>query len=199
MKGNRTIRGLVNDKPFCEKVINLYLSGESPKSIHSQVGSSISTVQDVLERAKVTRSRSESSKLAYLKGRNKTHPNFINSKKVILRGQAHYNWKGGRFIHGGYVNVYCPEHPNASSISYVLEHRLVMERSLNRLLTRKEQVHHINGITDDNRLENLELISPVNHSLKTKFCSQCVMRKELRLLQWEIKELRLQLQARLGV
>lgn len=39
----------------------------------------------------------------------------------------------------------------------VAEHRRVMESSLGRSLIRGENVHHINGVRSDNRLENLEL------------------------------------------
>lgn len=39
----------------------------------------------------------------------------------------------------------------------ILEHRLIVARRLSRPLTKKENVHHLNGRRDDNREKNLEL------------------------------------------
>jgi hypothetical protein len=56
----------------------------------------------------------------------------------------------------GYILIYKPDHPSKNN-SYVLEHRLVMEKIIGRYLLPNENVHHKNGIRDDNRPENLEL------------------------------------------
>ena len=69
------------------------------------------------------------------------------------------NWRGGRYYKAGYVMVYAPEHPRAVRTKHIFEHILVMETTLGRSLLANETVHHLNGIKDDNRPENLELWS----------------------------------------
>ena len=59
----------------------------------------------------------------------------------------------------GYILILDKDHPNSDTRGYVYEHRLAVSAALGRPLKPKEVVHHINGKRDDNRLENLELIS----------------------------------------
>jgi hypothetical protein len=65
----------------------------------------------------------------------------------------------GNITTNGYVRLYMPTHPNASSRGYVMEHVMVMSEHLGRPLVPGENVHHINGARSDNRIENLELWS----------------------------------------
>lgn len=79
-------------------------------------------------------------------------------------GSLNRNWRGGRTkTSSGYVALYSPNHPRAHK-SYVLEHILVAELSLGRRLAVDEVVHHQNGIKDDNRAENLKVMTRDEHA-----------------------------------
>lgn len=69
----------------------------------------------------------------------------------------------GRINHKGYINIYSPEHPFKDKHNYVKEHRLVMEKFLGRFLEKTEHIHHMNHTRNDNRIENLMIVTATSH------------------------------------
>lgn len=74
---------------------------------------------------------------------------------------------------GGYIYVKSKTHPHATKAGYVMEHRLVLEKDLGRYLQPGETVHHINGVRDDNRIENLQLRSGSHGPGVSLVCQDC--------------------------
>lgn len=78
-----------------------------------------------------------------------------------------HNGRPAKLDNYGYVMLWEPTHPNKSLKGWQYEHRLVVEKALGRYLTTAEQVDHINGVKDDNRPSNLQVLTAGAHSSKT--------------------------------
>ncbi len=102
----------------------------------------------------------------WIKGKTKENNEIVRriSESMMGENNPHYGKKGKRRIYRyGYIYIYKPEHPNCTKQGYIAEHRLIMEKKLKRHLTKKELVHHINGIRDDNRIKNLICLTSSKH------------------------------------
>ena len=132
----------LNDKNW---LINAYVNdGRSLNDIAREVGSTPGNIKSHIDVLGVkTRTNKEVAKTG--------------------KGVDASNWKGGRRKAGNYTYVYAPDHPQAIKTGYVMEHRLVAEQSIGRLLKPNEVVHHKDGDGQNNKPENLEVLTRSEH------------------------------------
>lgn len=107
---------------------------------------------------------SQEIELKNCRGQPKHFAKGHNVVNFVKHGPEHPSWKGGRrYDKDGYVMVWHPNHPRNIYGNYVHEHILILEKYLGRYLADGELAHHINEIKDDNRIENLQLMTDKQH------------------------------------
>lgn len=89
-----------------------------------------------------------------------------DGSKKLRKTESWYTNKKG-YIQG---HVWIDDHTRI----FVKQHRYFMEKHLGRKLLNTEDVHHINGIKNDNRIENLQVI---DHSEHTKLTNKRIYKK----------------------
>lgn len=109
------------------------------------------------------------------------------SSKPKPSGSACRAYRKGFTLSHGYRLLHIPmSHPYramARGDGDIFEHRLVMAQHLGRLLQPWEVVHHKNQDKQDNRIENLELLTTGVHTLVTR------MEAEIKKLQTRVEQL----------
>jgi transcriptional regulator with XRE-family HTH domain len=139
------------DEEFTKQIINLYNGGLSQEKIAAQLHTSQTKISRLLQ--------------------------FNGIYSGVRRGELHHAWQGGKHTRNGYVFVSIKKESPYSSMAisngYVMEHRLVMAQHLKRPLTKNETVHHINGDTQDNRIENLQLRHGKHGKHQVFVCCEC--------------------------
>jgi predicted transcriptional regulator len=158
-----------------KKAIELYESGKGAREIGEMLGYSDNAIINHLRRNGI-------------KIRDKVE------SQVLWRKAKNPNYQPGRLkTKEGYIEVKQPDHPRANKKGYVREHVLVWEAAYGKLQD-GYVIHHLNGMKDDNRLENLIALPIKSHSQEMR-----VKDLFLKALRGRIKDLEMQLrQLRLG-
>jgi hypothetical protein len=159
-------------KPTKKEIIYYYDLGYSMKEIGERLDMATGKIYkyfhyyNIKPREKLSKNFFARKKISE-KAKKRTSP--MKGKKITRETQekisiAKSKGIGKKSIHDGYVRIYFPDHPKSDMFGYILEHDLIMECNIGRWLKKDEVVHHKNFIRNDNRIENLELMTKSQHS-----------------------------------
>lgn len=162
-----------DERPSRESLQVAYIDGrKTMRQIAEELGVTAAAVYYWLKKYNIpTRSAGE-----YLKGRkqppeiceiiSRTHKGKKLSDETKRKMSEAKKLKGighKKKRPDGYIAVYYPDHPRSSKDGHIMEHILVMENVIGRHLLPNECVHHRNRKRDDNRYENLWLMTKSEH------------------------------------
>ena len=151
---------------------DLYVSGLGSKEIARVMGCSPANVTKHMRDMGLSRTNKEAQRLRSVQGKS-TGPR-----------------KGGRKMNRGYVGIYMPDHRLADVKGYVREHCYVWEEHNQMQIPSKWHVHHLNGVKDDNRPENLVAMPNGEHALEH---GREPYKARIRLLEERVRQLETQL------
>ena len=144
------------------KEADLYIGGMSIPQVSEACGIARSTLRFRFKKLGILRTRVDGVRIAALEGRlsknkgvkkvfsDEWKQNISNAKLGVGRGTSKKP--------NGYIEYTMGEHKGRSV------HVVLMEREIGRRLLKSECVHHKNGIRDDNRIENLEVMTRAEHA-----------------------------------
>lgn len=88
----------------------------------------------------------------------------LKTRRSPGRGPDHYLWKGGiKKTKKGRFKIWKPDHPRADGGGYVYHSIWVWEEANGESVPPGHHIHHLNGVRDDDRPENLVCIKQEKH------------------------------------
>ena len=156
-----------------ELLTHLYIDKQlAINKIASQTGASVGKVYNDIKKYGIeTRKQLTDAQKKAMSDANKGRPS--SRKGIPLSEETKKKISSSHKIQGaghkknrvdGYVAIYYPSHPKSDKTGYIMEHQYIMEQHIGRHLNDDEVVHHKNHIRNDNRIENLQLMTFKEHA-----------------------------------
>ena len=158
-----------------QQLYNLYIvENKTIKEVSQIMNIAVGTVYNYLNKYEIkTRKRSDypySMSLEHKEKLRKINKGKIVSEETRKKISKSKTFRGkGKIGHkkqrkDGYIYIYYPDYPSSTKDGFVMEHVYIVEQYIGRRLKKDEVVHHKNHIRNDNRIENLQLMTFKQHA-----------------------------------